>query len=275
LLVGKERVLMRTTRWVMMTLIGLATAIATAIWFAPAALVDVALDRATAGRLRMANASGTFWQGRGRMVLVDTLANVNTSNERTDDGTVVQGLVLPGDVQWSISRLPLFIGMLEATLRLDGMAAPLRLNGRVDELRGSAGSLNLASIELSRLGSPWNTIRPSGLISLRWNDFTIKRSVFEGKMTIEIKDASSVMTPVQPLGSYQVDIESSGAKADLKLITLAGPLNLTGTGVWTSQRGVSFSAEANPDASEKERLQAFLALVGRRQGDKIIIKIGA
>lgn len=262
------------SRWIVMALIGLATAVATAVWFAPAALVDVALNNATSGRLRLANAGGTFWQGSGRLVLADTLANVNTSNERTDDGTVVQGLVLPGDIQWTISRLPLFIGMLEASLRLDGMVAPLRLNGRIDELRGSAGSLNLASIELSRLGSPWNTIRPSGLISLRWNDFTIKRTLFEGKMTIEIRDASSVMTPVQPLGSYQVDIESSGAKADLKLVTLAGPLNLTGAGIWTSQRGVSFSAEANADPSERERLQAFLAMVGRRQGDKVIIKIG-
>lgn len=258
-----------------MALIGLAAVMATAVWFAPAVLVDTSLNLATAGRLRLANASGTFWQGSGRLVIADVLANVNTSNERIDDGTVVQGLVLPGEVRWTIGRLPLLIGMLDASLRLDGMSSPLRLSGRVDELRGSAGSLNLASIELSKLGSPWNTIRPSGLISLRWNDFTIRRSVFEGKLTIELRDASSVLTPVQPLGSYQIEVTGRGSQADLKIATLNGPLNLSGSGVWTSRRGVSFTAEASSDASEKERLQAFLALVGRRQGDKVVIKIGA
>lgn len=262
-------------RWLAWLIAGLVAVTATLIWFAPAVMVDVALDRATAGRLRLANASGTFWEGRGRVVLADVLADVSTSNEAQGDRTVVQGLVLPGELIWSIKRLPVLLGMVEASLRFDGMAAPLRLSGSLNELRLSTGSLNLASIELSKLGSPWNTIRPSALIGLRWNDLIIRRGLFEGKMTIELRDASSVLTPVRPLGSYQVDISSNGPQADLSLTTLKGPLNLVGSGTWSGRTGVRFSAQATPDPAERERLQSFLALVGRREGDKIIIKIGA
>jgi general secretion pathway protein N len=253
----------------------LLAVLATLIWFAPAVMVDVALERATAGRLRLANASGTFWDGKGRIVLADVLADVSTSNEFVGDRTVVQGLVLPGELTWSIRRLPILLGMIDASLRIDGMAAPLRLSGSFNELRLSAGSLNLASMELSKLGSPWNTIRPSALIGLRWNDLTIRSGLFNGKMTIELRDASSVLTPVQPLGSYQIEVSGNGQQAVLNLSTLKGPLNLTGTGSWSDRGGLRFLAQASPDPAERERLQSFLALVGRREGEKTIIKIGA
>lgn len=264
--------IIRIVTW---TLAGLIAVVATLVWFAPAVMVDVAIDRATAGRLRLANTSGTFWEGRGRLVFADLMADAPTSNEVTSDRTVVQGLVLPGEVAWSFARLPLLLGVIDGNLKLDGMSAPLRLAGGVNVLRLSAGNLNLASMDLSRLGSPWNTIRPSALISLRWNELTIRQGLFEGKMTIELKDASSVLSPVQPLGSYQIDVSSNGPQADVTLSTLQGPLNLTGNGNWTSRAGLRFVAQASPDISERERLQAFLALVGRREGDKIIIKIGA
>lgn len=256
-------------------LAGLVAILATLVWFAPAVFVDLAISQATAGRMRLANASGTFWDGRGRLVLADVQARTVAGADQSFDQTVVQGLALPGEVAWSISRLPMLIGRVEASVRLDGMPVPLRINGNFGELQLSAGNLNLAALDLARLGSPWNTIRPSALIGLRWNDLTIRQGLFEGKMTIELRDASTVLTPVQPLGSYQVDVASNGPAADIRLSTLKGPLNLSGSGTWTARAGLRFSAQAEPDASERERLQAFLALVGRREGEKIIIKIGA
>ena len=169
----------------------------------------------------------------------------------------------------------ILLGMIDASLRIDGMPTPLRMSGTFNELRLSAGSLNLASMELSKLGSPWNTIRPSALIGLRWNDLTIRSGLFDGKMTIELRDASSVLTPVQPLGSYQIEVSANGPQAVLNLTTLKGPLALTGTGSWSDRGGLRFLAQATPEPAEQERLQSFLALIGRKEGEKTIIKIGA
>lgn len=262
-------------RWIGWAIAGVLAMLATVVWFAPAVFVDLAIERATAGRMRLANTSGTFWEGRGRLVLVDVQADVVAGTDQALDRTVVQGLALPGELTWQIRRLPMLIGLVDASLRLDGMPAPLRINGNLTELRLSAGSLDLASLELSRLGSPWNTIRPSALIGLRWNDLAIRQGLFEGKMTIELRDASTVLTSVRPLGSYQVEVTSNGPAADLRLTTLKGPLKLNGTGTWTPRTGLRFSAQAESEPAERESLQTFLALVGRREGDKIIIKIGA
>ncbi|MCL4185568.1 MAG: type II secretion system protein N, partial [Burkholderiaceae bacterium] len=91
----------------------------------------------------------------------------------------------------------------------------------------------------------------------------------------ELRDASSAMTPVRPLGSYRVEIVGHGGQADLSIQTLAGPLRLQGTGNFSARTGLKFTAEARPDAVEQARLQSFLGLIGRRDGDKTIIRIGA
>ena len=252
-------------------LIGAAALVVSVVGFAPVGLADWTLAQATAGRIRLANASGTLWQGQGRIVLADV-----TSAGGADAGPVtLAGVVLPGELKWHLKPLPLVLGLIDAELLLDGMSKPLRLSGSFDDLRGSAAGLDLPSVELGRLGSPWNTIRPSAAIGLRWESFAIRRGLFEGKMTVELRDAASVMCPVRPLGSYRIDVVSNGRDADVSLSTLAGPLNLTGKGAWNGRTGLRFTAEALPDAGERERLQAFLALVGRRDGDKVILRIGA
>jgi len=83
------------------------------------------------------------------------------------------------------------------------------------------------------------------------------------------------MTPVRPLGSYRVDVVGQGRRAELSIQTLAGPLRLQGSGSFDAQNGLRFTAEASTDAGEQGRLQSFLGLIGRREGERTIIKIGA
>lgn len=260
--------------WLIRAVVGLAAALMTLIWFAPASLVDVALAKATTGRLRLADASGTFWEGRGRLLIPD-LATVAENEQSGQARTLLLGFVVPGELKWSIKRLPVLVGLIDARLQLEGMPMPMQVSGGLNEIRLAPGSLSLAKVDLSGMGSPWNTIQPSALIGLRWGDIKLSKGLFEGRMTLELNDASSVLTPVQPLGSYQIDISSNGPAADVALKTLRGPLNLNGKGSWTNRTGLRFQAEAQPDASERERLSAFLALIGRRDGDRVLIRIGA
>lgn len=235
---------------------------------APAAFADRALDQATAGRVRLAETDGTIWRGSGRLVLVDLGAN---EGERRS----LAGVTVPGRIDWNVRALPLLIGQVDAAIRIEGMTQPVRIQGDVDEIRISGGALALPSVELGRMGSPWNTLRPSGALSLRWENLLLKQGALEGRAQIELRDASSAMTPVRPLGSYRVEIVGQGGQADLSIQTLAGPLRLQGTGNFNARNGLRFTAEARPDAVEQARLQSFLGLIGRRDGDKTIIRIGA
>lgn len=248
-------------------LVGLLGAVLALVASAPASFADLALARATSGRMRLAETSGSVWQGSGRLVLVDTGA-------AGENRSAVAGVAVPGRIDWNVRALPLLIGQVDASLGIEGMAQPVRVQGSYGEVRVSGGAVALPSVDLGRMGSPWNTLRPSGALSLRWENLTLRQGGLEGRAQIELRDASSAMTPVRPLGSYRVEIVGRGGQADLSIQTLAGPLRLQGSGSFTAQTGLRFTAEASADPAERASLDSFLGVIGPREGSRTIIKIG-
>jgi general secretion pathway protein N len=250
------------------SLVGLMAVVAAMLVLAPVSVADRALAWGTEGRLRLADTGGTLWEGSGRLVLADV------SVDRSEDDMVVQGLVLPGTLQWQVRLLPLFVGMLDASLRMDGMSVPLRLQGSLTGLSGNASGLELPVMDLGRLGSPWNTIRPAASLVVRWESFRMSAGRFEGRMSLELHDVSSAMSPVRPLGSYRIEIASDAQATAIVLNTILGPLRLVGQGAWTARSGLQITVDATADAPERERLTSFLGVIGRKNGDRVTFKIG-
>ncbi|MEZ5659289.1 MAG: type II secretion system protein N [Burkholderiaceae bacterium] len=215
----------------------------------------------------MAEAEGTIWHGSARLVLVDI-------HDREAERVTLAGVAIPGRMHWQVRLFPLLVGALRASVRLDGMSETIAIDGGLGELRIGRGSLNLPSVDLGRLGSPWNTVRPSGALAVRWEGLTLRPGVFDGRANIELRDMASALTPVRPLGSYRIGVAGEGDSAKLDIQTLQGPLNLEGSGVWTNKRGVQFTAQASADPEQRDRLRNLLGLLGRRQGDKTLINIG-
>ncbi|MGB7301403.1 MAG: type II secretion system protein N [Burkholderiaceae bacterium] len=242
--------------------------IAALVGFAPATLADWGLRQQTGGRLGLAETGGTVWDGNGRLVLIDI-------SDRSADRRTVAGVAIPGRISWDIRMLPLLLGIVNADIRIDSMGEPVRLSGGLNEMRISAGKLSLPSVDLSRLGSPWNTIKPAGALALEWDGITLQRGAFNGRASIELREMASALTPVRPLGSYRIGVLGQGSSAKLDITTISGPLLLEGDGTWNSRQGVRFSALASAEERERTRLQTLLGLIGRRQGTKTLIKIGA
>mgnify|MGYP003627915794 CR=1 FL=1 len=238
------------------------------VGFAPATLADWGLQKATAGRMGLAETEGTVWSGSGRLVLIDI-------NDRTEGLRTVAGVAVPGRLNWTINKLPLFLGIVDADVQLDGMSDQIKLSGDVNEMRISPGQVSLPSVDLGRLGSPWNTIKPAGALALRWEGLVLREGSFQGRADIELRNMASALTPVNPLGSYRIGVVGEGAAAKLDITTISGPLLLDGNGTWSARRGVNFTAYARAEEQERTRLQTLLGLIGRRQGDKTLIKIGA
>jgi len=262
------------TGWrVAMALAGAFAALAVLATQAPASFADVALERVTQGRVRLAEASGTVWSGRGRIVLAD-IADPG-AERRVGAVASVPGVVLPGRFGWTLSPWPLLVGVLDARIEHDSMRQPVLLTGRAGELRATPGSLQLPPVALDRMGSPWNTIRPTGALTLSWENVTLRSGRFDGRASIELQQAASALTPVRPLGAYRIDVVGSGAQAQVRMTTLSGPLRLEGGGTWDARSGLRFTAEASAEEPERARLQPLLGLLGRREGERTIIKIGA
>ena len=80
---------------------------------------------------------------------------------------------------------------------------------------------------------------------------------------------------MRPLGAYRIDVDASGDSTKVGINTIEGPLKLSGGGIFTPRTGLRATVSAEAEESERLRLQSLLGLLGRREGTRTIIKIGA
>lgn len=264
---------MRWSRlWIAGALAGIVAAALVVVLAAPASLVDLALRRLSNERIALTETKGSVWSGSGRLVFVDVAA---PRAEGLGAMPVLAGVAVPGRLSWQLQRLPLVFGLIDAQVELIGMSDAVPLSGNVNELRIGPGRLALPQVDLGQLGSPWNTIRPAGALALRWDAMVFRNQGFEGQADIELRGMASALSPVRPLGDYHIGIRGEGARAVLSIETLQGPLRLTGSGTWDARAGVRFDAQAWADEAERQRLDPFLGMIGRRVNDRTMIRIGA
>jgi general secretion pathway protein N len=258
--------------WWGIAALGVLLALVLSLVVAPAAWLDWVAMRASDGRLRLTETSGTIWHGHGRLVFADPFAEQDAKSSLR---SLTSGLALPPALSWKIAPWPLFVGRLQSEIQLEGVVAPVLITGTLGSIRGSGGSLDLPTVTLDRLGSPWNTVQPRGKLSVRWEPFVVERGSFSGNAEMELASVSSALSPVKPLGHYKIRVSGQGNKATMQMSTVSGPLMLEGSGQWTGRTGLRFQATAHSAAEEQLRLQPLLGLIGRREGDRVVIKIGA
>jgi general secretion pathway protein N len=271
---------LRVLGWASGLVLTILVAAVTALAMAPATWLDLALERASGGRVRLAEASGTIWQGQGRLVFayastvpVPGPASGTAAPTPDPDAAVLNGVALPGRMQWKLAPLPLLVGMIDAQLQTDGMKEPARLQGTPFELRLGNSQLALARTDLGALGSPWSTVRPAAALRLVWEGVSLQRGRFDGRLQIELRDVSSALSAVRPLGSYRIVVSGRAERTAIELETLGGALRLSGRGEVQAGR-LRFTAQAAPADPADTRLLGLLGLLGPREGDQTVIRIG-
>ena len=266
----------------------LAGALVALVLFAPAAWVAGAVTQASGGRLVLAEARGTWWQGDAVMVL-------------TGGPGSREAWTLPGRLAWSLGlqrwqpvlTLHQACCMAGATaLRLEpgigrlGIAvetaapAPAPAPAPATAPAGTASALigQWPAAWLTALGTPWNTLKPAGLVRLGAQrlrlDLAEGRWRLSGALTADFQSISSSLSTLPSLGSYRVEVAGDTAGvATLALRTVDGPLLLSGQGQWTGGR-LRLRGEARAAAGQEAALNNLLNLIGRRQGERALIAIG-
>jgi general secretion pathway protein N len=234
--------------------IALAVALTVLVFF-PAAWLGPMVEQQTGGRLTLGDAQGTLWRGSA------FIGGAPAAN-----GAVTP--LLPGRFAWRLSPLVL-LGQVD--LRLENplaLSQPVRVSGSWSEWQVSPGELMLPAQGLAGLGAPLNTLAPSGVMRLSWSTLELVRQpqsvAVNGRTVLAMTDMGSRMTPVKPLGSYELAMDWRGQQAQLNLSTVRGALLLSGSGSLDRGR-LQFSGQASAASGYEETLGNLLNLLGQRR----------
>jgi general secretion pathway protein N len=151
--------------------------------------------------------------------------------------------------------------------------AVLRMSFDGRALHVQSGEARVPAAVLAALGAPFNTIRPGGTLRARWELLRFERDAFDGDVQIDWEDAQSALSPVAPLGRFRVTALGHGMRGEAKLTTLEGPLLLEGDAT-LENGGIHFTASASAQPDMRANLEGLIALLGRRVGDRVLIKGG-
>ncbi len=236
--------------------------------FAPARWLAWAVAQGSDQRVLLQSARGTVWTGSAQLVL-------------TGGADSRDAVALPERITWRIRPAGLAAGIsLQA---LCCMAQPWQVKlapqwtGAVVTL-GDGQSRWPASV-LTGLGTPWNTMQPEGLLALSTQGLSVQwisnRLVLTGRLQLEATDVSSRLSTLKPMGSYRITLVGGAqdAPATLQLETIAGSLNLSGSGQWVGSR-LRFEGQASAAPDRVDALSNLLNIIGRRDGARSIIKVG-
>jgi general secretion pathway protein N len=255
-------------RWIAYAVVALIALLATAAALAPAQWLAAGVARATLGRVELAEATGTLWRGEATLVLT------------SGSGPGAARASLPERLSWRLSPWQLLIGTIDLTLQHpSALSQPLTvrawLNGTATL---GATTVRLPASLLVGLGAPWNTVRPGGLITLSWDRLRVEPGRWQGNLSAEWQYASSALTPVSPMGHYRLQTNGVFPGTQLTLVTVSGPLELTGSGTIAEGGRLRFQGVAravpNADPGVKTQLTGLISLLGRRDGESAILNIG-
>jgi general secretion pathway protein N len=247
-------------------------ALVTLVLQAPAAWLASVVTSASGGRVQLAEAEGTLWTGSAVMVLT---AGSGARDART----------LPGRLEWTLrpSGLAWQLGLRQACC-LNGLTQ-LRVQPgfgrvRVEVLPGGDWLGLWPAALLTGLGTPWNTLQPSGALRLVTRALTFEwvqgRFVLEGEAQLELLDFGSRLSTLPRLGSYRLTLSGDRSQAgtlQVLLTTLDGALRLSGQGSWSAS-GMRLRGEATAAEADQAALNNLLNIIGRREGARSIISIG-
>ncbi len=237
-------------RWNMLA-IGAGVYALALIAAAPATLVDAGLQRASNGRLRLAEARGTLWSGAGQLEIRDAGGQFGFANP----------------LAWRLRPGTSFRAPLACEITLGSGARPFPLTifwSRIElanaDIRLPAAALGLSVPKLA-------VLELTGEVNLHVASFSLERRAARGSATLQWLRAGSTFSPVSPLGDYELRFDGKGPAVHAILHTLRGPLQLDGRGSWASGRGAEFLGTANMPPQLRQRLEPFLRLIAVERGD--------
>lgn len=232
------------TRWSWLG-VGLGAYAVCLVATAPATLVDAVLTETSDGRLRLAEAQGTIWSGAGQIEVRDADARNGIAKS----------------LAWRALPESLWRGQLVCEFILDQTAKPFRIALSPSRIELAEADIELPAAVLGIAAPKLAPLQLTGEAHLHIVSLRADRNEVRGIATLQWLGAGSALTPVSPLGDYELRVEGDGPAMHALLRTLRGPLQLEGSGTWTTGRNPLFHATARVPPQHLQQLAPLLRLI--------------
>ncbi len=225
--------------------IGVGIYAAVLIVQAPATLVDAGLRQASNGRLRLAQAQGTIWAGAGLIEIRD----------------VAGRSAIAMNVDWRVLPDSFWRGRLVCEIELERAARRFPIAVSLSKIEIADAQIDLPAAALVFVEPRLKPLRLSGDLLLRTSNLSIGQDGMVGNIRVQWLDAGSALSPVSPIGSYELGIDGHGKSVHATLSTLQGPVQLDGSGSWTNGGNPEFHATAQVPPQYRQQLTPLLGLI--------------
>lgn len=208
----------------------------------PAHWGALAIAKLSQQRIQLIAADGSLWRGHCHHLQID--------QSRLDK------------VTWDVHFLPLLWFTLEAEWHWNQDAhAVVAWHGQHLALREADAQLPIAWItsyfpatQEYGLGGDLRIATPA----LDWNEKLM------GKATLTWQHASTSRLPVQPLGTYQIQLTAEPRGIIFSVQTVEGALSVSGTGRWLPHDHLRFNGSLRPDPARQAEFSSLLTLTGNQ-----------
>ena len=218
---------------------------------APATLIDAGLQQASAGRLRLAEASGTLWSGTGQIEMRDASRRSGIAK----------------NISWRILPAYLLRGQFRCEVGLDHAARRFPVTISSARIEIADADINLPAAALG-LGVPkLAPLELGGDLLLHVARLSFAAGTVEGSATLQWRGAGSAFTQISPLGDYELQLEGEGGAVRASLRTLQGPLQLEGKGSWTRGGNPVFQGTAGVPPEHLQQLAPLLRLIAVQRSE--------
>ncbi|MCK9285103.1 MAG: type II secretion system protein N [Rhodocyclaceae bacterium] len=217
----------------------------------PATLADGLVREASGGRLRLAAVQGTLWSGAGQIEL---------RTEGEDSG-------LTKRLTWHLQPKSWLHATLTYAVVTDQEPRPITVTISWSRIQFENIDISMPAWALGIAVPRLSSLELTGEIQLRANSLSFGRNDTQGSATLQWQVAGSTLTPVSPLGSYELRLVGEGPSVHAALNTLQGPLQLDGQGSWGNDRKPVFIASARMPPQFRQQLAPFLRMIAIERDD--------
>lgn len=228
-------------------ILGAAAFVISLIYQTPASLLSQMVAYQSGQRFLLTQTQGTVWRG-------NTHVAIATSSTQEAIGTL----------KWQIILSHLLKGELNIELTWN-QSPPALLKLTPKQISVSQLATELPASAITAFIPSLNAAELGGQLHVNSEHFSVSKEALQGTLTVVWGQVSSPLSPINPLGQYQLLLSGAGQTLTIQLLTQNGALQLAGSGDWSTQSGLNFRGTASTPDANKETLSPLLHIIGNEE----------